>query len=83
MNGPGIDFTYNGRTLRLRAFAITEVRASGVPPKWLVDVDGSKAEAYTWDTAVLYAARAADSVRAAEETRERLKVYSGSWPSGS
>ena len=69
MNGPGIDFTYNGRTLRLRAFAITEPRAAGALPKWLGDVDGSKAEAYTWDTAVLYAARAADSVRAAEEAK--------------
>ena len=69
MNGPGIDIVYNGRTLRLRAFAITEPPAAGTLPKWLVDVEGSKAEAYTWDTAVLYAARAADSVRAAEEKK--------------
>jgi len=64
---PGIDIVYNGRPLRLRAFAITDPRASGGLTKWLVDVEGSQAEAQTWDTAVLYAARAADSIRAAED----------------
>ena len=61
-----IPLNYNGRALRLRAFQITNDRHEALP-RWIVDVDGSLGSTHSLESAILHAARAADSIKAAED----------------
>ncbi len=68
MNGEPtmIPLNYNGRALRLRAIAITDEQRSALP-RWIVDVEGSLGSTHSLESALLLAARAADSIKAEEE----------------
>ena len=54
-------FVYNGRPFQWRATAVTE-QSPGLPC-FVVDIDGSKGQAHSLETALLLAARGAYLIR--------------------